>query len=211
MNSKVFPELNSVQSGPIPKPEEPVFGNVPDQGPAVNDDDDDDDEFGYNEYEATWPAGLMSQHDPAAGTSGRRLLAIKQCPPLQYAIGHAQQVCPPSQMAIETCSLKPESEDGWVLDLDYDGDEGAGLPYYYARVKPASEEVTEMSIDSPSTAPVPSAPSHPPTGRFPDFIVKESLRKLKLKSHTRAAYGRAGVPGDLHNKDQEQNNRAARG
>jgi hypothetical protein len=70
-----------------------VFGSVPDQGPAVNDDDDDDDEFGYNEYEATWPAGLMSQHDPAAGTSGRRLLAIKQCPPLQYVIGHAQQVC----------------------------------------------------------------------------------------------------------------------
>jgi hypothetical protein len=93
MNSKVFSELNSVQSGPIPKPEEPVFGSVPDQGPAVNDDDDDDDEFGYNEYEATWPAGLMSQHDPAAGTSGRRLLAIKQCPPLQYVIGHAQQVC----------------------------------------------------------------------------------------------------------------------
>ncbi|GFG04347.1 hypothetical protein IFM61392_03273 [Aspergillus lentulus] len=143
-----------------PKPEDPVFGNVPDQGPAINDDvDDDDDGFGYNEYEA---AGLVSQHNPAAGISGRRLLAIKQCPPLQYVIEHAQQVHPPSQMAIRTCSLKPEFEDGWVLDLDYLGDEGDGLPYYHARVKPAPEEDTETSIHSPSPAPVLPAPSHPP-------------------------------------------------
>lgn len=64
MRSSGFPGLNSVQSDPIPKPEEPVFGSVPDQGPAVNDGhNDDDDDFGCNEYEATWPAGLMSQHN----------------------------------------------------------------------------------------------------------------------------------------------------
>ncbi|KAG2024394.1 hypothetical protein GB937_004051 [Aspergillus fischeri] len=164
---RVYLARSGVVSGPTPKSEEPVFGSVPDQGPAVNDGhDDDDDEFGCNEYEATWPAGLMSQHDLAAGTSGRRLLAIKQCPPLQYV---AQQVCPPSKMANKTCSLKPELEDGWVLDLDYDGDEGDELPYYYPRVKPATEEDTEMSIDPPSTAPVSSAPSHTPTARFHDF------------------------------------------
>ena len=46
---------------------------------------------------------------------------------------------------------------GLVLDLDFDGDEGDGLPYYYAHVKPAPEENTETSIHSPSAAPVPSA------------------------------------------------------
>jgi hypothetical protein len=127
-----------------------------------------------------------TQHDPAAGTSGRRLLAIKQCPLLQYVIDHAQQVCPPSQMAIKTCSLKPESEDGWVLDLDYDGDEGDDFTLLLCSCEPASEEDIEMSTDSPSTAPVPSAPSHPPTARFHDFIVKESLWKISLKvAHAR--------------------------
>ncbi|KAF7122244.1 hypothetical protein CNMCM5793_000201 [Aspergillus hiratsukae] len=51
---------------------------------------------------------------------------------------------------------------GLVLVLDFDGDEGDGLPYYYAHVKPAPEENTETSIHSPSAAPVASAPSHPP-------------------------------------------------
>ncbi|GFF81342.1 hypothetical protein IFM47457_05434 [Aspergillus lentulus] len=159
VNTKGCPGLNSVQSGPIPKPEEPVFGRVPDQGPAVNDGhDDNDDESGCNEYEATWPAGLMSQHNQP------------QAP----------------VVAVYSQSNNPKSDDGWVLSLDYDGDEGDDLPYYYARVKPASEEQNEMSIDSPSTAPVSSAPSHPPTARFRDFIVKENLRKLTLKvAHAR--------------------------
>ncbi|RLL95781.1 hypothetical protein CFD26_102654 [Aspergillus turcosus] len=46
---------------------------------------------------------------------------------------------------------------GLVLDLDFDGDEGDGLPYYYAHVKQAPEENTETSIHSASAAPAPSA------------------------------------------------------
>ncbi|KAF4167120.1 hypothetical protein CNMCM6936_005648 [Aspergillus lentulus] len=138
-------------SGPIPKPEEPVFGRVPDQGPAVNDGhDDNDDESGCNEYEATWPAGLMSQHN--------------------------QPQAPVVAVYSQSNNVR------YFNILDYDGDEGDDLPYYYARVKPASEEQNEMSIDSPSTAPVSSAPSHPPTARFRDFIVKENLRKWTLKN-----------------------------